>query len=94
MKKDIGLAIQKIVAINQDDFRVTLKYTNGFTAEVDLQQYFNQPRGLAREVLMGGRFSKCFVESGALAWPNGLEFCPDALFRLIKQQSKATVKVT
>ena len=45
MKKDIGLAIQKIVAINQDDFRVTLKYTNGFTAEVDCSNISISPGG-------------------------------------------------
>jgi hypothetical protein len=24
-------------------------------------------------------FPRCFVENGALAWPNGFELCPDVL---------------
>jgi hypothetical protein len=31
------------------------------------------------EVMRGGLFERCYVESGALTWPNGLELCPDAL---------------
>jgi len=46
---------------------------------VSLRDIFESPKGLAAEILMGGVFDKCFVELGALAWPNGYELCPDAL---------------
>jgi len=37
-------------------------------------------------------FDKCFVEMGALAWPNGFELCPDALRHWFELQHHASGK--
>ena len=74
-----GYEIAKITAVDPDTFRVRLKYTDGFEGEVDLGDIFRKPKALAREIQRGSLFDRCFVEAGALAWPNGFELCPDAL---------------
>lgn len=74
-----GNEIEKVTSTDSESYRVRLKYTDGFEGEVDLGDIFRKPKGLAAEILRGNLFDRCFVEVGALAWPNGFELCPDAL---------------
>lgn len=77
----LGTQIKRVVRVDPERFEVTLQYTDGFSGTVDLSFIFGSPkkRPLVLEILRGGLFAKCFVESGALAWPNGFELCPDAI---------------
>ncbi|MBF0491203.1 MAG: DUF2442 domain-containing protein [Deltaproteobacteria bacterium] len=75
----LGNSVQKILKVSLENFQVSLLFQDGCKAAVSLQHLFLHPKGLAAEVLRGGIFEKCFVESGALAWPNGFELCPDSL---------------
>ncbi len=84
----LGNEIVKIVEIDSESYRVRLKYTDGFEGDVDLSDLFKSPKGLTLEIQRGNLFGHCFVESGALAWPNGFELCPDAL----RSQAKAVVR--
>ena len=77
--KKWGNKIKKVVSVDAERLVVTLAYVDGVTVEISLASLFQTPRGLAAEVMRGGLFERCYVESGALAWPNGLELCPDAL---------------
>jgi hypothetical protein len=77
--RKLGNKIEKILAIDSQNFKLTVKFADGSSGCVDLSAYFAHPKGLASEIVKGQFFDKCFLESGALAWPNGLEFCPDAL---------------
>lgn len=86
MKKGLGTQLKSIQKVDTENYRLKLKFTDGFTGDLSLGQIFNEPKGLVAEVLRGDMFSRCFIESGALAWPNGLEFCPDALRKWIKEQ--------
>ena len=80
----LGNKIKKIITADEDTFKVKIRYTDGLVGEVDLSAFFLRPKNLAREIIKGQLFDKCYVESGALAWPNGLEFCPDALRMKLK----------
>lgn len=77
--KQLGNKIVKIISLNEAKWDVQLKFSDGFKGWVSLKHIFEKPKGLAAEVLRGAMFDKCFVELGALAWPNGFELCPDAL---------------
>ena len=89
--KKIGNKIKKILSIDSDELKIKIKYVDGVSGEVDLSTIFERPKGLAAEIIKGQLFQKCFVESGGLAWPNGLELCPDSLrMKLVfKKKSKA-----
>lgn len=77
--KKIGNKIKKILSADQETFSVRLQFSDGSTSIISLKNLFTKPKGLTAEILRGGMFEKCFVELGALAWPNGFELCPDAL---------------
>jgi hypothetical protein len=86
--KIFGHKILKILSVNTENYLVSLKFKGGVTGTVSLSNIFNKPKGLVREILKGNMFHRCFIESGALAWPNGFELCPDTLLMLIQQQKK------
>lgn len=84
----LGTRLKKIKGVDSERFRITLEYEDGCTGRVDLSPIFGNPAGkpLVVEILRGHLFGECFVESGALAWPNGYELCPDALRRWMEEQ--------
>ncbi len=75
----LGNKIKKILRIDAENFSIKVEFTDKTVITIPMAHIFVKPKGLAAEVLRGGMFEKCFIESGALAWPNGLEFCPDAM---------------
>ncbi|MFM8454236.1 MAG: hypothetical protein ACKOAD_04595 [Gammaproteobacteria bacterium] len=87
MNKKLGNKITKILKIDLESFAIKLKFNDNFIGQVSLKHIFNSPKNLAAEVLRGNLFGKCFVLEGALAWPNGLELCPDAIRHWIIEQS-------
>jgi hypothetical protein len=87
----IGTSIARVAAVHPETYRVTLVFSDGFEGSVDLDFLFSNAskKPLVSEILRGDLFSKCFVESGALAWPNGYELCPDSLRQWIEQAGHA-----
>jgi len=83
--------ITGIKKVDNDNFTITLSFENGKNEKISLAKYFSRPKGLAAEVIRGDMFAKCFVEAGALAWPNGLEFCADSLLMLTEEQKNQGV---
>lgn len=77
--KKWGNKIQKVIKADVSNFSVKLQFTDGYTGTLYLSKLFGTPKGLAAELLRGNLFDYCFIEDGALAWPNGLELCPDAI---------------
>jgi hypothetical protein len=75
----LGNEIARIVATDSESFSIKIEFDDGVMMDIPMGHIFNKPKGLAAEVLRGGMFDKCFLESGSLAWPNGLELCPDAM---------------
>ena len=88
MPLKLGNKITAIKKVSLESFEVQLLFNNKKSLTISLSHIFDSPKGLAAEVLRGGVFEQCFLEHGALAWPNGLEFCPDFLFQLGHQQIK------
>lgn len=77
----LGTSISHIISVNAESYRVELEYDDGFRGTVDLSFLFHSPKGkpMVSEIIRGRLFEKCFLELGALAWPNGFELCPDAI---------------
>jgi hypothetical protein len=86
----LGNKLKKLVSIDEENYRIKVQFTDGVSGELDLGEYFNKPKNLSAEIVKGQMFNKCYIESGALAWPNGFELCPDALrMKLKSKKSKA-----
>ncbi len=86
----LGKKIKKIKKINPENYTLILEYTDKFTGTINLGFIFREAKKkpLVLEILRGNLFPKAFIESGALAWPNGFELCPDAIRFWIKEQNK------
>ena len=75
----VGHKVTKVLSVDPDTFKVGMQFSDGFSGKLSLKKIFEKPKGLAAEILRGGFFNQCFIEAGALAWPNGFELCPDSL---------------
>jgi len=81
VKKNIqlGRELKKVLWADEETLTVGLQFCDGKKIKVNLESIFSKPKGLALEIMKGNLFAQCFIESGALAWPNGLELCPDQI---------------
>ncbi len=86
--KKFGNKIRRILDVDDESFPVSLRFSDGAGGVVSLGHLFERRKGLAADILKGGMFSMCFLESGALAWPNGFELCPDALRARLTSDAK------
>ncbi len=86
-----GNEVTELLATDLERFMVKLKFKNGKKGRISLNHIFHKPKNLSAEILRAGMFEKCFVESGALAWPNGFELCPDALYEWMMEQEQDSV---
>lgn len=71
-----------------ENYSILIKFQDGTTDRVSFEHIFSKPMNLSAEILRAGIFEKCFVQSGALAWPNGFELCPDSIYEWLHQQKK------
>jgi hypothetical protein len=83
-----GNQLKSATVIDFDKFQMSLEFSDGKKYTVSLEDYFNPPKGLGKEIVVGQMFDQFFVSpSGALAWPNGIEFCPDLLREISEKQN-------
>ena len=83
--------IKKILETDLNNFRIKISFSNEKKGFVSLAHIFDSPKNLSEEILKGNMFSKCFIESGTLAWPNGFELCPDTVYQWFIEQNKDQV---
>ena len=87
-----GNKIEEIHSTSLDGFVVRVSFKSGEQGSISLRHIFDEPKNLSAEILRGGIFEHCFIESGALVWPNGFELCPDALYSWMKEQKSQKVR--
>lgn len=80
MKKKL-MKIKKIIKIDEEHFTIKVLFENDKILHLDLSELFKNPQNLTAEILRGNMFASCFIDLGALAWPNGFELCPDQLYQ-------------
>ncbi len=91
--RNLGKKISKIIKIDAEAHAVRLHFSDGAQGWVSLTSIFAKPKGLAASVLKRNLFESCFVDAGALAWPNGLELCPDSLRSMLEAPKKGRKRV-
>jgi Protein of unknown function (DUF2442) len=66
-------------------YRLKVWFQDGIEGEVDLSRLVHAPEaGVFASLVDPAAFSAVYIELGALAWPNGLDFAPDAMHHAIK----------
>ena len=69
---------QVIKAKYVSGFVIATRFDDGTEKHLDISQWF---RGPVFKALKDPKFfSKFFVEGGTLAWPNGVDIAPEALY--------------
>ncbi len=71
--------IKVLAAHYTGDFRVTLEFSDGIVGEFDGRGLLQRDGPLLEPLRGEAYFRRCFVDAGALCWPNGLELSPARL---------------
>ena len=71
--------IKLVAARYAGDFRVTLEFSDGGVGEFDGRTLLQRTGPLLEPLRDETYFRRCFVDAGALCWPNGLELSPARL---------------
>jgi hypothetical protein len=59
-------------------FVIAMRFNDGTEKHVDISQWFKGP--VFKPLRDPEFFAKFFVEGGTLAWPNGVDIAPEALY--------------
>jgi len=59
-------------------FIIAMRFNDGTEKHIDISQWFKGP--VFKPLRDPKFFAKFFVESGTLAWPNGVDIAPEALY--------------
>lgn len=72
------------------DFELVLTFSNGLRGCFDGATYLAERQGPLLEPLrQADYFRRCFIEAGAVCWPNGLELSGTRVFELSRPLSLA-----
>lgn len=66
------------------DFQVELEFSDGAIGDFDGRTLLQRSGSLLDPLRTEAYFSRCFVDAGALCWPNGLELSPTRLRESIR----------
>jgi hypothetical protein len=59
-------------------FVIAMRFNDGTEKHIDISQWFKGP--VFKPLRDPKFFAKFFVEGGTLAWPNGVDIAPEALY--------------
>jgi hypothetical protein len=59
-------------------FIIAMRFNDGTEKHIDISQWFKGP--VFKALKDPKFFAKFFVEGGTLAWPNGVDIAPEALY--------------
>ena len=69
---------QVIAARHIREFIVSTRFDDGTEKYIDISQWFKGP--VFKPLKDPKFFKKFFIEAGTLAWPNGVDIAPEALY--------------
>ncbi len=74
----MGYLPQVVEARHIGGFIISTRFDDGTEKQIDISQWFKGP---VFESLKNAKvFKKFFIEAGTLAWPNGVDIAPEALY--------------
>jgi len=82
--------MHKVVSVRaMDGYRVWVEFSDGMAGEVDLSDLVG--KGVFRAWADPAEFGKAFIdpETHTIAWPGGIDLCPDSLHEEIAAQKAA-----
>ena|SRR5713101_367933 len=83
---------QVVSAKHVHGFVIATRFDDGTEKQIDISRWFKGP--VFKPLRNSKFFKKFFIEAGTLAWPNGVDIAPEALYeaaetRQITKKKKA-----
>ena len=70
----------------KNDLQIEFNFSNGEQGLFDAQHYVSSRQGILLDALRNDAyFKRCFIDAGALCWPNGLELSAARVLELCKK---------
>ena len=73
-------------------YRLRLYFTNKEVRIINLEEDLKNSENMFRDLLDIDYFKKVKRVGDSIAWPNGIDYCPDWLYMHSKAESKPSVK--
>ena len=90
VEEDQSLPMKVVQVKPLADYRLHLRFENGREGEVDLSSWAGQ--GVFTVWLKPGIFAQVSITpEGAVAWPGGIDVCPDSLYLKMTGQTAETL---
>ena len=64
-----------------DGYRLKLRFGNGKVKVVDLAEEMKHAKNLFLDLVNTDYFKKVECDGISISWPNGIDFCPDWLYK-------------
>jgi hypothetical protein len=79
----------KLKAIEPSDgYRLTLHFSDGTMGVCDFASFIEADTQMTAPLRDPAFFSSCFIELGALAWPNGFDLSAASLHQKLKEKGQ------
>lgn len=69
------------------DHSVHLEFSDGTEGDYDMSDLMQRDTEMTRPLHDPAFFARCFLELGALCWPNGLELSGPSLHRKLRERN-------
>lgn len=75
----------KLIAIERKEgASLLLRFSDGAWGVYDFSRYLNANTEMTTPLRDPAFFARCFIEAGALAWPNGFDLSAESLYRRLR----------
>ena len=82
------------------EYRLSLQFDNGKTKVVDLEDMLRHEKNLFLQLVDLDYFRQVECDGYSICWPNGIDFCPNLLYKMgtdiprsIKKRKKSSPKI-
>lgn len=69
-------------------YQLALRFSDGASGVFDFAPFVDASTPMTAPLRDPTFFARHYIELGALAWPNGLDFSPGSLYRLLQYAGK------
>lgn len=79
----------KMIAVEpKDSYQLLLRFSDGAFGVYDFAPFIEANTEMTNPLRDPAFFARCFIELGALAWPNGLDFSAGSLHQRLQAEGK------
>ena len=71
--------VKKVEYINR--YKLKLQFTNGIIKVVDLEEMLKNEKNMFLQLMDINYFKKVRCDGYSICWPNGIDFCPNLLYK-------------